>query len=1325
MLTAENIYLSYHNIHTKFAARLTTALYELNKPIWFDRFKIHPSDDWASELSLAQDNVSYAIVIVGARYLSSHYCLQEYRTLHNAGVQMLGIIVDDVSIDDLQSAISVIDWIDLRNVEDDISLRQKVLLIAEQLEHINNLAPITKRNHYLYQILSDLESRLADTSTFRALCHETVDFRDNLVLNRPRGYDVNLLREWHLTSQVNQATLDIEDILTWYDTQRQFTLVGKLGSGKTIIASLLTIVAVHEALSDTDLPLPIWLDLALWKTGQTLEDYIDDQWPLDFEWQEWLDDNEALLIFDNLDDFLKLNPYNMEEFSEWLATQSRHKIIVLSRIIPDTHKLSMQTVEIGNMPNTNIQRFGRVFLLDKQIGTFKRLVYENKDHLQQRSIDFISCGLELISSQHSATIESWFIDPVEALILMRWKSHFGNLKTPFSDQYFVKALRILAWHMMQQPYETMVRYEVAEKVVFRKDVINVAVDLGILETLGDYVRFHAQMYAIYLCVPHLIQDGLYVHVTHPRFDKDGNRRASRWDDVVVALIDSTYGEHQSQIISHLLEIDPYLVHNCIQSYPELYDEYFETLLINMIDVRSHNTDSHMALVLAMRQMPDMYLVATILLQQLQLYNWNIQQWLWLEFLKLPLEIPPALIHSIRTLDREFDDVIFDLLSDYSSGELTIYLALLMSHQDAATRLNAIWIIGRLKYQQMIIGLLNLLDHHTLETKEEAQIALSQITTVKEDLLGSLLTWVDQHPKHMGIIGTIFYQNTRYVTGRLLMESLTYEIEPNAEDLAIFETSSEIEIASYVATHLIATNPKLKQIFDFLETFEMNIPKFIQVSLEQLPRESLNRLIQDVQRVFITNGDIPETSSVTQRAQLAIESSRPSRELAVGPTSPVDDVEEKLQHDDWLVRLHATELLGQLPTEQALSLILQATNDSDVQVRVTAFSQLVNFVDRADVQQKMIETLTDDDSMVVDLVADLLKSSDILDTPTLIALLATDNVQQLAAVLDILCSKKDSSVLPHLVQFLDDNRQSWMDKSIADYAKDAIRAIGTPEALAMLDEVESTSQSDVEAFGVKSVEPNQKKTYTVVEKIELSLKVLRGDDWGRAQKVARFIRELARRMRGTHNPAVLKLMCEALTDEYWHVRWAVAEALGWLQDSDATPFLINVLDDDHWIVQVAVIRALAELDASDYVTEIATLLDSPNNVVRETVVETLGDLGNADAIPYLNKTLVHEDEFVRMASIKSLDLLQGEINTDHLYAGLHDNYIHVRWYAMEQLCLRFTPDDIPLLAQLLDDIAKPAWEDKRICDLAYEVLHGFDTEEAHQVIKDWQQPNSEI
>lgn len=1322
MIISNNmIYFSYHNKNISIASHLALSLYDSHLPIWFDRFEVHPLENWHDALLESAQQASFAIVIICKEYLNTEYSLREYRLLYEADVPMLGIVTDDVSITELTDTFMFVDWIDLSNIETDSDYKQRVRQIIDKVQVDNPQTRLTEREHYLYQSIVDIEAKLFCVPTSRAI-HELYPTQlRNEVEIRPRGYDLKTLQEWHLVSQIDNTTLNIEDVISWYDAQQQFMLLGEAGSGKTVISWLLALKAIHESLADENQALPILFDLALWTPEHTLEEYIESQWPLAYYWKVWLDTKEALLIFDNLDDFVHLNLSNVASFDRWLQTLSPHRLIVLARTLTTMQHVPSQSVHIGNMPNTNIQRFARNFLPDDKVGMIKRLVYENRDRLEHRRIDHVACGIELIAKDTQIALEQWFIKPIESLIRLRWQAVYQEDKPTFSLNYFIKVMRILAWHMMQQPYPSLIDYDTAEQVVFQITTLDVGLQLGILERVGNRVRFHAQLYASYLAIHHLLEDGLHKHLRHPSFNKYGHRLVTRWDDSVIALIDNTSATRQLQLVDQIAEIDPYLAYTCIRQYPQLLESYLVPLVQKLIEASSNNPNSRTAFTTVIQQLPKPLQIATTLLDQMQLYDWNFQQWLWYDLLRLKIDLPANLVDVIRKIDRQFEDTLFDLLSQYDRIDLVVYLSLLTTHNDTMVSHNAIWILGHLQQTITLIGLLSLIEHQMVDTQEEVIQAITHI--VDSNLLNKLIHWIEQYPNHAGVIGTILYSHGRYVTGRFLMLCKSNQMLIETALLEMLQTMSEEEIATSIATYIVVNDPETQSVLDFVEIdedSEMNIQQLLQSALNQLPRESLNRFLDDILRVV--SADHTETSVVAQRAQSAITAGHTNNVARAPAGASQDDSAKRLDDDDWLIRLRATESLGELPADEALPLILEATNDEDLQVRLTAFSLLANFTGHDEVKQRMVTALSEPDSMIVDTVTDLLKSKDLLTTDELLNLLHTDNVQQLAATVQILCGKQDNSILPHLIPLLDDERKPWMDRSIADYAANTIEVIGTPEAMQALEQANYQQVSLNEPITTQTIKPTTKKSYTTIEKVSMSLNVLRDDNWELAQKSARFLRELAKQLRGTDNPAVVQILCDALFDDIWNVRWAVAEALGWIQDSEAIPSLVKAINDDNWIVQVAVVRALVELNASSATLDIVPLLKHPNNVVRETSAEALGALDNADAIPYLEQAFESDEEFVRLASIKAIHNLVDTHEIQHLIEGLQDDYVHVRWYAMQQLVSHFTPDDIPLLTELLNDDAKPAWEDMRICDFAHQALVKLNTPRSNEIVEQWLRKN---
>ena len=244
-----------------------------------------------------------------------------------------------------------------------------------------------------------------------------------------------------------------------------------------------------------------------------------------------------------------------------------------------------------------------------------------------------------------------------------------------------------------------------------------------------------------------------------------------------------------------------------------------------------------------------------------------------------------------------------------------------------------------------------------------------------------------------------------------------------------------------------------------------------------------------------------------------------------------------------------------------------------------------------------------------------------------------------------------------------------------------------------------------------------RAFTDEEKLRRTLELLRHDSWGKTQKAAQFLRKFAKHLRGTDNPAIIRLLCQALSDKSWHVRWAVAEALAWLRHPDAVPSLRSCLHDPSWIVQAAVIRSLVELDAKESAADIARLLQSRRKAVREAAAEALGALQNPAAIPALGQTLKSDpDYFVRLAAIQSIHQISPSESRQYLDYALTDRYIHVRWYAMKTLAPTMDASDIPVLARMAADRGKPLWEEKSIQDFAILALQRINTPESGALLE---------
>ena len=290
------------------------------------------------------------------------------------------------------------------------------------------------------------------------------------------------------------------------------------------------------------------------------------------------------------------------------------------------------------------------------------------------------------------------------------------------------------------------------------------------------------------------------------------------------------------------------------------------------------------------------------------------------------------------------------------------------------------------------------------------------------------------------------------------------------------------------------------------------------------------------------------------------------------------------------------------------------------------------------------------------MTELLRDTKLNEYDALYDLLESANPMAVAAAIAILGDSREEPAISQLSQLQNDARQlAQGGATIGRRAREAI------------DKLESSIMSGAGARADSSgTADSAQSKYSDEEKILRTLQVLRDDDWGRTQKAAKFLRKFARHLRGRENGAIRRLLCDSLSDGNWSVRWAAAEALAVLHDRAAIPALSARLKDSNWIVQVAAIRALVELQAVESAASLVPLLKSSQKQVREATAEALGELKDARAIESLGETLKREqDDFVRLAALKSLCQISATDARPWLESALSDGFVHIRRFAMQQ------------------------------------------------------------
>lgn len=1305
------LYLSYNNNNLDFVFRLVTELNRYEIDVWLDRYEIQLTDDWFSKIASAQTEATFAILVLSEEYLNSPYCQDEYKALVSLDIPIIAVVANDIPVTQFTADIQVIDWIDSRAWQETNTLDKTINFIRAHLPETQLIVHQAARNLYINTFIERVELSLTQLPTSRALNQQNEGVRFESVLMRPRGYWFNSLIEEDINFVLDDTAEPIDNLLTFFQSQKQFVLQAAAGSGKSVIVKILGLWSALSASKNNEAPLPILLDLALFKSEQSMDAFLQREWPFEVDWKEWITTHEAFFIFDNWSVFCKSHSSTVIESAiSFFESISDHALILAVRDKP-TFEIDMPIVRIAPMQNHQVQRFGRLFLNESKVPHYKRMVAQHKFLLERRNIDLVACGIELMVLDTPIALESWFVNPVESLILLRF-NHVNEEDSPtFPLEYFIERMKTLAWHMMKRAQTELIHHDRAVKVIGQDGVVEFAAEINLLDVIGDYLRFNAEIFQRFLVTAPLVNDGLYKHISYPQFQDDGQRVPIKWDMIIFALLDSSSPSRKQQLIDQIAEIDPFLAWTCLQHYPDLYETYLRSVIEKLIELRSKNPSSQQAFTTLLQQVPNPRPVALCLIDKISKYGWNVQQWLWIELLRLQIKIPKDFIERLSFVDRNIDNTSEVLVNDYSREDLALYLAYLLNHTNRQIQSNAIWLLGEFKYDFAKIGLFSLLNDSADEVRSEIIAVLSQFADRRVEQ--HLLMWLVQHLEFSADVGDLLYQNDRLVSGQLLQ---TLSEEQNVNDALINaiikhpEESIAIAVGDYMST-VLDQNPL--NGYEFNKEDVVKVQKLLQLGMDRLPSESFVRLIEDVQRVLgisavadESNAKI-EKSSLVQRIQSTVDADHNLESQTVKSNPNLDELLQHLASDDWFIRRQATEQLSALDADTALPLIMERVADPEPHVRILALGLLARFPENDVVLPVLINALNDSEYLVLDCVTDILKSYDGVDESQIVSLFETENVQTLASLLEIAGYRKLESSVPKVAKCLSDKRKPWLtDQTLGDIAADVLAQIGTEEAIDRLNQY-NMQEEDFIPSTVETEKPKSRaKSYSAFEKMQLALDALRSDNWETAQKSARFLRDFSKKLRGTDNIASInELLCQALDDPNWYVRWTVVEALAWLQLSQSTTDIKPYLNDENWIVQIATIRALVELAAYETASDIGELLFHDNNAVQEAATEALGILKNPAVVPQLEQsTLSHEDDFIRLAGIKSIVQIIGVAQSrDYLVEALNDDYMHIRWFAAHKLIPHLSENDTDILEQLLEDHEKPAWEEMSIHDLAKTAL----------------------
>jgi len=1301
------IFVSYHNIDIAYAFQLSTLLIRFYRNVWLDRLEIDLTEDWETKTREARDRATHVIVVVTDEYLETPYCREEFEFFQSRSLPVTAVIPRDFSTEMIAN-FTFSDWIDFRRWFDDPN-DLSVENLLSQLPQSDAVEKTGDRLDYLRRLVQDIELALAKMPSSWACLRNGAGLGAGAT--RPRAHQPKML--WEFTAHKAGASLPVENLLAWSRDEPQFLIRGEAGSGKTYFARHLALQQAHAAMRDDDEALPVWLDLALWaQDHRDIESFIESQWPLLTHWRHWLERQPTLFLLDNFSDFASSHPARVAELNQWIDACPDHRFIVLSSAA-DEPEPQLPAIAINGVKPALALNFASAYLTLDQQSSFRQILNQKTALIEHGQIDNLSIGVELLSADRSLAFNQWHQNPLPALIALRSQllpAEDGGL----DEKQILTDLQTLAWSLMLQANRRFLRRDSIVGKSLDPRVIHRALDLGLLEECGALLRFQSELIQRFLAAEALKKDGLGKYLTRPQFAADRGRIPGKWDQLALVLVSSLAEETRPGVIKQIAEVDPFLAAMCVQRRPEHFGELKETLITELTKLCAQNPVAQSAFRAIIKDLPHADQTAELLIGQLGRYGNAQQLWLWLEVRALPLELPLDFIQMVEDIERESRGAMTERLEPNSLSSSLAYLVKLSTHQDRRIRHNAIWMLGEIKYLPIAILLLDQLENGADDDRGEVVLALMKFAY--SDLLVRVLRWSQAHPDQRPAVIRALADRKRWVTSRLLALADRRRLTLNPEFYDVVVNTDETDIAVGLA-QIAAEAVKLPAAVEtaiHANSDADSLRALVARCIKHLPnREGFQLLLPAISDVL---SDPPEPTIVAGSKIEALVYGQPlfddvSAQAEAPPASALPaELLAQLRDSDPRQRQRALRRVAEQAAVDALPVLLAAARDERPDVRLAAYESLANFASEASARKAVLAALSDTDLSVVAACADLLKAMPEVDYDALVELLDSENPATVAAAVDILGSARYQPALGALGQLVDDARAAENHGvSIGRLARQARRAIEAAPSLGVSDRSASAPTAELAGDGGSGA-------FSDEEKIIRTLSVLRDDDWGRTQKAAKFLRKFARRLRGAESPQTLRLLCDALQDDNWSVRWAAAEALAVLRNPAAIPALSACLNDRSWIVQVAVLRSLVELEAKGLSTKLTPLLQSARQAVREAAAEALGDLGDQQSIPALAESLkVDADEFVRFAALKAIVQIDPGGARPHLELALSDSSIHLRWFALRQLSPQMKASDLPILRQLLDDHDKPAWENESLHELAVATLQRIDSRECRALL----------
>jgi HEAT repeat protein len=1311
-------YIAYHNSDINLASQITIDLIMAGFGAWYDRFQIAPKAQWEKELLRAITTCHSALLLLSKAYLDSDYGQAELNQLNQRDIKLYILILDDIALDNFTSLHQNHDIIDFQSWRQEAQYQSacRHLLACFDADNIPNYETPRVQNR-LYQTIAHIETRLQQSLTGLVGLQNNFNNSQN-VLVRPRGYSTQSalqngqyffqeVSDPQGLSGVQGSELRVENLLECMAHFQCMILTGQRGSGKSYLLYLLMLEFLHQYLmQNSSSPYPLFIHLLAWDKRESLSDFVFKQaqrQQVETQYALFLDGMETVTEAEHRLQLLGL-----------LNTNAAQTIVISCDwdALADYSSLSIPIIRLPDWSEGQALQLVKPILGTDEASNFINDLYPQANTAYPAA--YIAFKL----------LERFDIDRS----LQSLCRHFGEEEWRTTKE----KLAYLAFVLYDADYGHYAPRPFILLILEDENFLKALIAVGILEGHGASVSFTSNLLQDYFAAQYLMLEGLYTRLLHPHFDENHLRIPRVWDAVIMMSLDLLAANETMWHIESIAEVDPFLAFNCMR-YCQISDAHLQrSTLEKLLDSRRDWRRMTATIRGELEALPDTMLYLPFLLQMLADRDWSKRQLALEIVLALHSDVSDSFVADLKNLERGFPESVFTVIGEYGEEQSVFWLLHLSLYEQETICSNAIWSLGELGEAAAVPLYLTLLDTASQNIVIEILRALGKIG---DDTITEKLLRMCRH-------------NIADVS-----EAATWALnslnQPLTAKLINFLIAANDDL-SETFLHTLASTPEesIKDILKALLTPEStprldeskrlgNMNELLQLLADKFNtlrnRSAFNDFVEDVTSSISATDETGKKRRIetlkqriimsTEQSKTDADNSIEAQALSTEEAGIPQDLLLDLVDDNWLIRLKTVHALAQYPSETVLSLLMDAAQDLDCQIRAAAIEHLGKMRNYPITIDILLNALDDAEYLVIDAATDALKERGSGVVFGLLRKLTASRIETLAAVIDVLGYVGDDATVEQLLPYLEDERTPWLnDRTLGDIAAQSLVSIGTPQALEALQQsgrinyaidnaiIPPDAEHHKESKDPTDLSPN--------EKVTILLKALHSPQWERSQKAARYLREYAKKLRKLNDDNIRLQLTEALTDSNWVVRWTAAESLAWLSNETAIPYLEATLNDNSWIVRVAAVNALVVLKAENVINSLAILLSDENQAVREATVEAISLLGGGQALVHLKRAIQDEDDFVRLAAVRGITTLDDEYVIPLLTEVLDDEYSHVRWFAIKRLAATGDSNLVRHFAARLGDKDGPGWEDLSISDFAQEGLMNIGTSQSQKVLQKW-------